>query len=176
MPDGKSIHCKECKKQFRKEYANRYPNEIKARKKKYVEENRDKVKAYLAEYREHYKPIRNLRQSERLRTEPDYMLKKRIRNSILKYLKGAGVKKLCSSTVLLGCTHAEFKSYFESKFTEGMTWEIFCNSDAIHIDHIMPVDSYDFNNNSEILKCFHYTNLQPLWKHDNLKKSNKIIP
>lgn len=174
--DGKSIHCNSCKKLFRQEYAAKHSAIIKVRKKKYIAENLDKVQAYFKKYREAYKSTRNRREVERLENEPTYALKKRLRNNILRYLKRSGVKKECSSTIIIGCSHAEFKQHFESKFTEGMTWEIFCTSDEIHIDHIIPVDSFDLTVEAEVMKCFHYTNLQPLWNLDNLRKSNKITP
>ena len=72
----------------------------------------------------------------------------------------------------LGCTIEEFKKYFESLFTEGMTWEkVFDGS--IHIDHKRPLASFDLSKPEEQTKACHYTNLQPLWAVDNLKKSDK---
>jgi hypothetical protein len=52
-----------------------------------------------------------------------------------------------------------------------MSWH---NRELWHIDHIIPCDSFDLSNPDQQKKCFHYTNLQPLWKEDNLKKSNKL--
>jgi hypothetical protein len=43
----------------------------------------------------------------------------------------------------------------------------------IHLDHIKPVDSFNFDDKNDIIKCCHYTNFQPLLIEDNLKKSNK---
>ena len=45
--------------------------------------------------------------------------------------------------------------------------------DGWHVDHIRPVASFDLTNEEEFKKCFHYTNLQPLWADENLKKSDK---
>jgi len=41
-----------------------------------------------------------------------------------------------------------------------------------HIDHIIPLSSA--TSKDELLKLCHYSNLQPLWKVDNLQKSNLI--
>ncbi len=72
---------------------------------------------------------------------------------------------------LLGCSKEEFINYFKSKFTKGMTWEKV--GPEIHIDHIIPICKFDLTKEEEQKKCFHYTNLQPLWAIDNLKKGGK---
>jgi hypothetical protein len=51
-----------------------------------------------------------------------------------------------------------------------MNWS---NRKEWHIDHIIPLSSA--KTEEELLKLFHYTNLQPLWANDNIKKSNKIL-
>lgn len=52
-----------------------------------------------------------------------------------------------------------------------MTWE---NHGEWHIDHIKPCCSYNMLVIEEQLECFHYSNLQPLWKHENLSKGGKF--
>ncbi len=75
-----------------------------------------------------------------------------------------------STTIkLLGCTVIEFKQHIERLFTVGMTWDgVF--SGNIHIDHVKPCVEFDLMLPGEQKLCFHYTNLQPLWWYDNLKK------
>ena len=51
-----------------------------------------------------------------------------------------------------------------------MSWD---NYGDWHIDHIIPLSSA--KTEEEIYKLAHYTNLQPLWAEDNIKKSNKIL-
>ena len=72
-----------------------------------------------------------------------------------------------SSVEYLDCTPEYFKTYIESKFVDGMTF------DNIHFDHIKPVSKFNFDDPDELLKCCHYTNFQPLFITDNLVKSNK---
>jgi hypothetical protein len=63
-----------------------------------------------------------------------------------------------------------FPSSFQTKFIDGMNWD---NRGEWHIDHIIPLSSA--KSEEELRKLCHYTNLQPLWEKDNLKKSNKIL-
>lgn len=72
----------------------------------------------------------------------------------------------------LGCSWDDFLKYLESKFQSGMTWE---NRDLWDIDHIIPV-SYFRKMNLDMKICFHYLNLQPLWKEENRWKKKIQLP
>ena len=75
---------------------------------------------------------------------------------------------------LLGCSAQFLRTYIENKFLEGMTWDNY-GKHGWHIDHIIPCSSFNLTDSTQQQICFHYTNLQPLWAIDNLKKSNKIL-
>lgn len=72
-----------------------------------------------------------------------------------------------SHIVNLGCSVEQLKKYLESKFQVGMTWD---NYGKWHVDHIKPLSKFDIANYKE---ACHYTNLQPLWAKDNIRKGNK---
>lgn len=74
---------------------------------------------------------------------------------------------------VLGCSISQFKEYFESLFIGEMTWEKFFQG-KIHIDHIRPCKYFDLSKNRELLECFNYKNLQPLWDWENLQKGAKL--
>jgi hypothetical protein len=84
------------------------------------------------------------------------------------------VIKTSSAVQDLGCTIPELKFHLESLFQDGMTWENH-GKYGWHIDHIFPLARVDWNNEEQIKKVCHYTNLQPLWAKDNLQKGAKII-
>jgi hypothetical protein len=73
---------------------------------------------------------------------------------------------------IIGCSPEFLKEYLENQFAEGMSWDNH-GQYSWHIDHIIPLSSA--KTDEEIYKLCHYTNLQPLWAEDNLRKSNKIL-
>ena len=109
-------------------------------------------------------------EKERKKTDPTFKLLKTLRSRLSNAIKNKGGRK-CNTTInLTGCDIPFLKGYLEAKFTEGMTWE---NHGKWHIDHIKPCCSFNLEDEEEQKKCFHYTNLQPLWATDNLVKSGK---
>lgn len=89
-------------------------------------------------------------------------LRTRITNSInVKYKKNTNIE------ILLGCSIDHVRKYIESQFQEGMSWE---DRSKWHIDHICPCSQAQ--NEEELLKLQHYSNLRPLWGKDNLLRKN----
>lgn len=145
-----SSQCKTCCKQYAKE--NRDKRKI------WVENNKDKLREYQRNY-----------WNERRKKDPNLRLIHNHRIRIRQALKG--IYKSESSLVLLGCKTEELKKHIESLFTEGMNW---LNYGEWEIDHIRPCASFDLSDPKQQEQCFHYTNLQPLWKYDNRVKSDKV--
>lgn len=98
----------------------------------------------------------------------------RVRNVIRKALMYS--KKSAKSEALTGCSISFLREHIESQFTNGMNWDKFLNAGklGIHIDHIKPISSFDLTKPSEQKKCFHFSNLQPMWAIDNIRKGAKL--
>ena len=194
--DGFRNVCKECRKTEKDKNKEHYLNKtkewrlnnqdkVKEYRKKYYIENNDKLKILWKEYRkknkslmlikkkkyiDKNKDIINLKTRERLSNDPLFKLIKYSRNRLRQFLKTKNIYKNNTTFHIIGCSPKFLMEYLGDLFTEKMNWD---NYGEWHIDHIIPLSSA--NTEEEIYKLCHYTNLQPLWAEDNIKKSNKII-
>jgi hypothetical protein len=76
---------------------------------------------------------------------------------------------------LLGCSIEELRAHLESLFLPGMSWGNYgYGADKWHIDHIKPCALFDLTDSEQQKACFHFSNLQPLWQTDNLRKNKRF--
>jgi hypothetical protein len=162
------------RKKQKKEWSDLNKDKVNESRKKWLSNNKeirsDYLKKYNKKYYEENKIVRleysKQKQKEYRKINPLYRIKSNLRRRINRYLKN----KSKSTEDILGISYKEFMLYLENKFTEGMTLDKL--GKEIHIDHIIPLSSV--KTEEELYRLCHYTNLQPLWAKDNLKKSNKI--
>lgn len=144
------------------------------RRKKYWEENKEilkiKNKKYRLENKNLIREYKRKRHKFDINNNPEYKIKRNLRRRLNLAIKCQKGNKQKSMENYLGCTIKQFKVYLESKFDSKMN---FSNYGKWHIDHIKPCSSFNLVNLEEQKKCFHYTNLQPLWAKDNLSKGAK---
>lgn len=82
----------------------------------------------------------------------------------------------CAPTLrLLGCTVESFKIYLESKWQTGMTWQNYGRYPGWQIDHEMPCAIFDLTKPEHQKRCFHFSNMQPMWAVKNQQKNAKVI-
>jgi len=117
---------------------------------------------------------RNASVMKRYHSHPQTKLKVNLRTRLGQMIRKSGTVKTESALELLGADIEFVRTYLKNQFQEGMTWENWSRT-GWHIDHIIPLDSFDMTNIEDRKKAFHYTNLQPLWAKDNLLKSNKMM-
>jgi hypothetical protein len=84
--------------------------------------------------------------------------------------------KIQTTWELLGCDRETLRKHLESQFTLGMTWDNYGNgTDKWAVDHKIPIDSFDLSDPDQNKKCWHFSNLQPMWFVDNCRKGNRIL-
>lgn len=124
---------------------------------------------YMREY------MKNRRQSD-----PLFRIKGSLRCSLYGMIvRRHGGLKSNNTQKLLGCSYEDARKHIESKWLPNMSWEnygsyIFGEKMTWHIDHIIPCDAFDLTKEGQQKKCFHHTNLQPLWATDNISKGKNL--
>lgn len=146
-------------KQWTKDYNERTKEKRLAKMREYNAKNKEKIKELQRKWNEENKNKPLIKISRNLRRRLNHVLN--------------GNLKADKTFTLLGCTAEELKIYLESLFLPGMTWENY-GPFGWHIDHILPCASFDLTSEDEQRKCFHYSNLQPLWWQENIKKGCKV--
>lgn len=83
----------------------------------------------------------------------------------------AGTLKSSPTLELLGCPIAALQTHLESQFRPGMTWENY--GPVWHVDHLEPCAKFDLSDPAQQRECFNFSNLQPLFAEENLRKAAK---
>lgn len=105
--------------------------------------------------------------------DPQYRLSRILRNRMANALRRQKAQKAKHKLELIGCSIERLKAHIESLFLAAMTWE---NYGLWEIDHVRPIVSFDLLDVNQQVVCFHFSNLQPLWKLDNQKKGGRFVP
>lgn len=136
-------------------------------KKDYREKSKERIKEWNKLNRE------NRRKKYKIKRNTDHLFK--FRHNVRSLIGGSFKRgtnqfsKKAKTETILGCTIEEFRLYIESKFKDGMTLS---NHGKWHLDHIIPLASA--TTEEEIIKLNHYTNFQPLWAEENIRKGNRL--
>jgi len=158
---------KEQRREYDKQYYLKNKKKILESNRKWKEDNKDWVSDYNHTYGQQHKEEKNIREKKRRNEDPIYRMKLNLRRINRRSIKNFNVK---GASNLLGCSYEEVREHLSKQFRDGMNWD---NYGEWHIDHIIPLASAETED--EVIKLYHYTNLQPLWAKDNLSKGAKII-
>lgn len=145
-----------------KEYARKNPHVARKSRANWMLKNREKHNKWRRE-----------NAKNRRRNDPIFALReiarKRVRHAVENKGMSRGLYRTNKIASMVGCDWEQLKIHIEKQFSAGMTWE---NRGEWEIDHIIPISSA--KTESDIMRLSHYTNLQPLWKEENRRKSDKM--
>jgi hypothetical protein len=153
--NGLRSYCKLCEKTATTIWRQSNRSKDRQVKKVYYEANKKQIMIAI-----------HKRAKARRKTDIEFRITCNLRRRLNNALHGKTKSK--RTIELLGCTIPELKLHLSKNFSSGMSWD---NYGKWHIDHIIPCSSFDLIIAEQQEQCFHYSNLQPLWANDNLKKS-----
>lgn len=154
--ENRSDEAKEVKKKQCKIYYREHSTTLKEASKKWRMDNYERSHSYFG---------------IKYKTDENFRLISTLRGRIRKVLHGK--TKSAATRELLGCAVSELWDYLEARFQNDMTRENY--GKVWHVDHIIPCSRFDLSDPEQQRKCFHYTNLQPLFALDNISKGNKLL-
>jgi hypothetical protein len=109
---------------------------------------------------------------QRYQEDIDFKLTKCLRARLHAIVRRGLGQKHGSTFTLLGCSLDELRAHLEAQFSDGMGWG---NYGEWHIDHIKPCARFDLTDPAQQQVCFHWSNLQPLWAADNIRKGARLV-
>lgn len=185
LKDGHRNRCKQCaiiaaaksqeknrskRKEYLKEYALLNKENLKLKRSEYYQKTKHQRAEYKNKNRERIRKVSAKYERDKS-NDVLWKIKRNLRNRINRATKFR--YRNTSAVTDLGCSVKEFIEYIEKQFKPGMTWENWGRY-GWHLDHIIPLSSFDLLNESEFKKASHYSNMKPLWWHENLSKGNRL--
>jgi hypothetical protein len=169
--------CREYYKQYRslnkekcKEAVGKWKRSNPTYWKQYQSEHREQTRAYENAWKKSNRSKVRLTEKRHLDKNPNRRLRTNLSRRIRRALNGF-VKKF-STAEFTGCTLEELRSRVSSQFKPGMSWDNY--GTVWHIDHILPCASFDLSKLEDQRRCFHFSNLQPLFAIENIQKGARI--
>jgi hypothetical protein len=150
------------------------PEKFRRRAKENAAKNREAARVRSARYYARHKDkalaSNNKSAKKRRQSKPCFAIASRLRCRLRKAIATQSAGKSQKTLELLGCSIQQLLSHIESLFLPGMSWS---NRSLWHIDHIIPLASFDLTDPEQQAAACHYTNLRPLWAKENQKKGAK---
>ena len=161
--DGLNTTCKECRSAVTRDYYSNNVESITNQKMGYFTNNKKKI------LDRHVKYVKRRKDEDIM-----FRLSMNVRGRLKSYLRSIGVSPNLSKPTqeMVGCSPQELRDHLQSKFIDDMSWDNY-GYRGWHLDHIIPLASA--KTKEEVIKLNHYTNLQPMWGVDNMKKGGRSI-
>ena len=173
--DGFRWQCKKCYYLATRKYKIKTKEKWQKYYKLWGVNNKDKLRKSRIKY---YKNNRELcvkrvvnANKKKYNNDEFYRFKHNLRTNIYRSFRYKNLSKNSKVKDILCADWDTVKKHIENQFTDNMSWD---NFDQIHIDHKIPLAAA--STEFEVIALNHYTNLQPLWAEDNIRKSDKYDP
>ncbi len=181
-----SLEKKKAALEQQRRWRKRNPDRVRASMQKWRDKNPEKRRQIEKKWRDANKPtvaaaykrwlqskgLQHLRQ-KRI-SNPQVAAAGSLRLRMRMAIQAARAGKTSSSQDMLGAPMGVVLTHIEKQFQRGMNWGNWGKT-GWHVDHIIPCAAFDLTDPQQQRRCFHYTNLRPVWASENLSKNARII-
>jgi len=178
---------KEQRAEDNRKWRERHPEEAKARNAAWREANKEHHRANAKHWQQE-NPERYRANQERWKDENrDYsgryyhstenrrltvLLRACVHTALTRRASGRNWRADAQIGKLIACSKPALIAHIAAQFQPGMSWANYGRG-GWEIDHIRPCASFDLTDPAQQAACFHYTNLRPLWRADNLSRPKR---
>lgn len=141
----------------------------KAKSKAWTTGNQDRMTYLQASWYQKNKSKINAKYRERYATDSEFRLKYNIKTRTNEALKQPETNKKIKH---VDCTRTQLKEWLKFCFNENMTMEN--HGDYWHMDHVIPINTFDLTDEEQVKICFNWRNIMPLKGSDNMSKHDSI--
>lgn len=167
------LYYQENKKKFQNNSKNHYlknPEKIKQKSKEWSKNNPKRKSEIQKKWNDQNKFYFKEWRKNKWDKDLNYKIRILLGNRLNEVVKKNQTYKNNSILEILGCSLDYLKEYISGNFLPEMSWK---NHGKIwEIDHIKPCASFDLTDIEQQKECFHYTNLQPLFKTTEMAKNH----
>ena len=178
LPETRALKCASRQRRRREsaEIVQRERDQCKSWREKNPERNSLRMREWRTQNKERVLAYRRQYDCERKKVDINYRLMCNLRTRLAIYFKQHdSLRQGSHIRELLGCSPEQLRAHLESLFTDGMTWETYGRK-GWHIDHKEPLTAFDLTDPDQLMRACHYTNLQPMWHLENIRKGGRNRP
>ncbi len=157
-----------------KAWREKHPEIVAASHKRHYLENRKRLLAEQKLYRQQRRELNNAYRRKRFAIDPAFRMLLNLRGRLTRALKG--LNKTETTKGLLGCSMEDFRLHIESNWEPKMSWSNYGKKEGQwSLDHMIPCALFDLSKPEHQKRCFHFSNIRPMWAIPNMQKGKKIV-
>lgn len=144
---------------------------VRACQARYRKNNLDRVRKTARDWNRKNRTKIRLRVRKKYKESPEFRIVSVQRVRLRRALQGK--QKLAPTLSLVGCSPIELKVHLERQFRPGMSWKNY--GKVWQVDHKIPCRVFDLTSLEDQKRCFHFSNLQPLFSLENIYKGGRYL-
>lgn len=162
--------CTDCERSDGKRY--RKTDKGRKKSKAWANNNKKRNKELQHNWYVKHREVINAKNKDRYHSDPDYNFKRKMKELLRVYIINRKCKYKGKKNYYVDMHRPQFIEWLEHNFDENMTFDNY--GKYWHMDHVIPINTFDLDDPFEKELCFNWKNVAPLLGPENMSKHDKI--